>query len=118
MNRENPRLVIVTGGSRGIGAAISRLAGFRGYLVAVNFLRNEEAARGVVDQIVSSGGSAIPLQGDVAEEGDIVRLFEKGRGKYSSSLQRRWLTAARKQRALLLPEPVQQPQIGSAVCYS
>jgi NAD(P)-dependent dehydrogenase (short-subunit alcohol dehydrogenase family) len=77
MNRENPRLVIVTGGSRGIGAAISRLAGFRGYLVAVNFLRNEEAARGVVDQIVSSGGSAVPLQGDVAEEGDIVRLFEK-----------------------------------------
>jgi NAD(P)-dependent dehydrogenase (short-subunit alcohol dehydrogenase family) len=77
MNKGGARLVIVTGGSRGIGAAVARLAAAQGYAVAVNFLQNQTAAQRVVEEIASSGGSAIPIKGDVAREGDIVRLFKE-----------------------------------------
>jgi NAD(P)-dependent dehydrogenase (short-subunit alcohol dehydrogenase family) len=68
--------VIVTGGSRGIGAAVARLAGARGYAVAVNFVHDEVAAQEVVSQIVAAGGRAVAIQGDVAREEDVLRLFE------------------------------------------
>jgi NAD(P)-dependent dehydrogenase (short-subunit alcohol dehydrogenase family) len=68
--------LIVTGASRGIGAAVARLAGERGFPVAVNFTKDEAAAREVVRHIVASGGRALAIQGDVAREEDIVRLFE------------------------------------------
>ena len=77
INRGGARLVIVTGGSRGIGAAVARLAAAQGYAVAVNFLQNQGAAQRVVEEIASSGGSAIPIRGDVAREADIVRLFKE-----------------------------------------
>jgi|SRR5688572_1550521 len=69
-------VMIVTGGARGIGAATARLAGARGYAVCVNYLRNAEAAHRVVDDIRDAGGRAIALQGDVAREADVVRLFD------------------------------------------
>ena len=72
---ENGTLV-VTGGSRGIGAAIAELAGERGFSVAVNFATGDLEASGVVQQIVSAGGRARAIQADVAREEDIVRLFE------------------------------------------
>jgi NAD(P)-dependent dehydrogenase (short-subunit alcohol dehydrogenase family) len=68
--------VIVTGASRGIGAAIAKLAGARGFLVAVNFSTGEIEARGIAEQIVSNGGRAFAIQADVAREEDVVRLFE------------------------------------------
>jgi NAD(P)-dependent dehydrogenase (short-subunit alcohol dehydrogenase family) len=74
---EGCRTLVVTGGSRGIGAAVARLAGSRGYSVAVNFLSNEAAAQGVVEEIRSTGGSAVAIRGDVASEPDIIRLFEE-----------------------------------------
>ena len=74
---ENCRTLVVTGGSRGIGAAVARLAGNRGYSVAVNFLGNEAAAQAVVKEIRSSGGSAVAIRGDVALEADIVHLFQE-----------------------------------------
>jgi len=77
MSSGDARLVIVTGGSRGIGAAVARLAAVRGYAVAVNYLQNQRAALRVVEQIESSGGSAVLIQGDVAQEADIVRLFKE-----------------------------------------
>ena len=77
MADSNPAgVMIVTGGARGIGAATARLAGARGYAVCVNYLRNAEAAHHVVDDIRDAGGRAIALQGDVAREADVVRLFD------------------------------------------
>jgi NAD(P)-dependent dehydrogenase (short-subunit alcohol dehydrogenase family) len=68
--------LIVTGASRGIGAAIAKLAGERGFSVAVNFLNGKAEAAAVVEQIVSAGGCARAMQADVAREEDVVRLFE------------------------------------------
>jgi len=70
--KEHP-VAIVTGGSRGIGAATARI---NGYYVAVNFAANEAAAHGVVEELVAAGAKAVAIQGDVAKEGDILRLFE------------------------------------------
>jgi len=72
----NPKILIVTGGGRGIGAATARLAGSRGYSVCVNYLRNRDAAQDVVQKIQQSGGNAIAVQGDVSLESDVVALFE------------------------------------------
>ena len=67
--------VIVTGASRGIGAAVATLVGAHGYAVAVNYAQNEGAAHEVVRAIVSAGGLAVAIQGDVAREADVLRLF-------------------------------------------
>jgi NAD(P)-dependent dehydrogenase (short-subunit alcohol dehydrogenase family) len=67
--------VIVTGASRGIGAAIARLLGKKGYPVTVNFVKDKNAADAVVREISSNGGRAIAVQGNVGEEADILRLF-------------------------------------------
>jgi NAD(P)-dependent dehydrogenase (short-subunit alcohol dehydrogenase family) len=72
----NTRILLITGGSRGIGAATARLAAERGYRVCVNYRRNQEAAAGVVRQIQARGGQAVAVQADVAIEADVVRLFE------------------------------------------
>lgn len=68
--------VLITGASRGIGAATARLAAARGYAVCVNFLANASAAAAVVDDITNAGGRAVAVQADVAIEADVVRLFE------------------------------------------
>ena len=70
------RVAIITGASRGIGAATAIMAGSRGYAVCVNYLRNAQAAREVVDAIAGTGGKAIAVAADVAVEDDVVRLFE------------------------------------------
>ena len=68
-------VVLIAGGSRGIGAATARLAGARGYDVAVNFKSNAKAAAAVVAAVKASGGNAIAIQGDMAQEDDIERVF-------------------------------------------
>ena len=68
--------LIVTGASRGIGAAIAKLAGERGFSVAVNFAKGANEAEEVVQHIASSGGRARAIQADVGREEEIVRLFE------------------------------------------
>ncbi|MDQ6677059.1 MAG: SDR family oxidoreductase [Acidobacteriota bacterium] len=68
--------MIVTGGSRGIGAAIARLAGAHGYAVVVNYASDTGAAQDVVAEIRGSGGSAIDVKADVSREADVARLFE------------------------------------------
>jgi NAD(P)-dependent dehydrogenase (short-subunit alcohol dehydrogenase family) len=68
-------VAIVTGGSRGIGAATARLLASRGYAVCVNYLSNQTAADAVVASIRASGGTAVAVQADVGVEADVVRLF-------------------------------------------
>ena len=74
MQRSSETL-IVTGGGRGIGAAIARLAADKGFAVAVNYNRDARAAQSVVAEIEARGGRALAVQGDVASEDDVVRLF-------------------------------------------
>ncbi len=74
--KEDLGTLIVTGASRGIGAAISTLAAERGYAVAVNFSASEAEAKIVVAEIRANGGRAIAIQADVSREPDILRLFE------------------------------------------
>lgn len=68
--------LIVTGASRGIGAAIARLAGERGWVVAVNFCTGEAEAEQVVREIAAGGGRALAIHADVGREEDIVRMFQ------------------------------------------
>jgi NAD(P)-dependent dehydrogenase (short-subunit alcohol dehydrogenase family) len=71
-----PDVAIVTGGSRGIGAATSLLLAKAGYLVVVNYVSNAAAAKAVVTQIEQAGGTAAAIKGDVANEMEIVALFK------------------------------------------
>ena len=70
-------VILVTGGSRGIGAATALLAAERGYAVGVNFRRDEEAAQTVVQKIIDQGGQAIALQADIAREADVAAMFRR-----------------------------------------
>jgi NAD(P)-dependent dehydrogenase (short-subunit alcohol dehydrogenase family) len=69
------KILIVTGGSRGIGAATAKLAAARGYAVCVNYRKNREAADAVVSEIQAAGGTALAVGADVAFEPEVVRLF-------------------------------------------
>jgi NAD(P)-dependent dehydrogenase (short-subunit alcohol dehydrogenase family) len=69
-------VLLVTGASRGIGAATARLAAERGYDICVNFHTARSAADEIVSEIRALGRSAIAVQADVAVESDVVRLFE------------------------------------------
>ena len=69
------QIVIVTGGSRGIGAATARLLGRDKASVVVNYRNAKAEADAVVRDIAASGGNAIAIQGDVGSEDDILRLF-------------------------------------------
>jgi NAD(P)-dependent dehydrogenase (short-subunit alcohol dehydrogenase family) len=68
-------VMLVTGGGRGIGAATAKLAAARGYAVAINYLRDEDAAHAVASAIVANGGRAATFQGDVSRESDVEGMF-------------------------------------------
>jgi len=69
------KIVLITGASRGIGAATARLAAAEGYDVAVNYLRDKAAADAVAADVERAGRRAVAVQADVALEGDVERLF-------------------------------------------
>lgn len=71
------QVILVTGGSRGIGAATARQAAARGWSVAVNYTANAAAAEAVVRSIVEAGGRAMAVQADVADEAQVLAMFGK-----------------------------------------
>ncbi|SEB26550.1 SDR family oxidoreductase [Variovorax sp. YR216] len=71
------KVLLVTGGSRGIGAATALLAAKRGYAVAVNYTSNSLAADEVVRAIRADGGTAITVQADVGDEAQVLAMFDK-----------------------------------------
>jgi len=75
-------LMIITGASKGIGAATARIAGEGGWTVCVNYRSDEAGARSIADEITAAGGQAFIVQGDVAREADVLRLFETVEREY------------------------------------
>lgn len=70
------KTLLVTGGSRGIGAATARLAAEAGYRVALSYVSDEQAAKAVAADIGSKGGEALAIRGDVGNEEDVLALFQ------------------------------------------
>lgn len=70
-------VMLVTGASRGIGAAVARLAGQRGWDVAVNYVQSEDKAEAVAEGIRSAGGKAMTVRADVGVESNIIRMFKE-----------------------------------------
>ena len=70
------KVLLITGASRGIGAATALLAAQRGYDVCVNYRQNRDAAERVVRAIETSGARAVAVAADVGVEADVVRLFD------------------------------------------
>lgn len=70
------KVIVITGASRGIGAATAKLAAARGYAVCVNYHTNQQAADAVVDEIKAKGGHAIAVAADVSQEADVIHLFK------------------------------------------
>jgi NAD(P)-dependent dehydrogenase (short-subunit alcohol dehydrogenase family) len=71
------KVLVVTGGSRGIGAAVARQAAAAGYAVAINYVSDTAAADGLLAELKSAGARAIAVQGDVAKVDDVTRLFHE-----------------------------------------
>lgn len=69
------KIVIITGGSRGIGAATARLAAKQGYAICINYLRDREAANNIVEELKQLGSNVISVAGDVSSESDVTNLF-------------------------------------------
>jgi len=78
------RVVLITGGSRGIGRATAELAGLRGWAVGVNYDHDRDAARTTVALVEKAGGQALALPGDVAKEGDVIGMFDQLQAHFGS----------------------------------
>jgi NAD(P)-dependent dehydrogenase (short-subunit alcohol dehydrogenase family) len=71
------KTMIITGASRGIGAATALLAAANGFSVVVNYRNNKAAAEKVVEDIIANGGKAIAVQADIAQEREVIKLFRE-----------------------------------------
>ena len=76
-NKLENKVVVVTGASKGIGAGIAKQMGASGAKVVVNYASSKESADAVVAEIISSGGNAVAIQGDMSKQSDVKRLFEE-----------------------------------------
>lgn len=77
MPASHPNVALITGGSRGIGAATAKLLASQGYKIVVNYAANQQAAEAVVQEVAGNGGQAMAVQGDVGNERDILSLFKQ-----------------------------------------
>src|ERR1700743_2620249 len=84
MNKLENKIAIVTGASKGIGAAIAKHFGAAGAKVVVNYASSKEGADKVVKDITDNGGMAIAVQADVSKEGDVARLFEENNAAFGT----------------------------------
>jgi 3-oxoacyl-[acyl-carrier protein] reductase len=84
MSKLAGKVAIVTGASKGIGAGIARALGAEGAAVVVNYASSRDGADRVVDEILSNGGQAIAVQGDVSNASDVQRLFEETHERFGS----------------------------------
>jgi NAD(P)-dependent dehydrogenase (short-subunit alcohol dehydrogenase family) len=75
-NASQAPVILITGGSRGMGAATARLAAARGYDVALSYVANASAARAVADDVRAQGRRALAVQADSADPAQVTRLFE------------------------------------------
>jgi NAD(P)-dependent dehydrogenase (short-subunit alcohol dehydrogenase family) len=88
------RRILITGGASGIGQATALLAAQRGYAVAINFAHSDRAARDLVSQIEAMGQVAVAIKADIAEEEEVVRMFETmDPGRSSLSHIRRYISS-------------------------
>lgn len=78
------KTILITGGSRGIGAATALLAAKNGYNVVVNYHKNKTAADAIVSQIKNEGGTAIAIQADITKEQDVVNLFKETKSAFGN----------------------------------
>ena len=69
------KVIVITGGSRGIGAATALLAARQGYRICINYLTDDAAAHEVLAQVRALGAKAIAVRADVSDEEEIIRLF-------------------------------------------
>jgi NAD(P)-dependent dehydrogenase (short-subunit alcohol dehydrogenase family) len=76
------KVLLVTGGGRGIGAATCRAAAKAGYAVAVNYVGDKQAAEALVSEIKAAGAKAIAVQGDVSKLADVIRMFDAMEGAF------------------------------------
>jgi NAD(P)-dependent dehydrogenase (short-subunit alcohol dehydrogenase family) len=81
---QSKQVVIVTGGSRGIGAATARLLGAEGAAVVVNYRAAEAQAHAVVRDVRAAGGEAVAVRADVGVEADVVRLFAEAEAAFGA----------------------------------
>jgi NAD(P)-dependent dehydrogenase (short-subunit alcohol dehydrogenase family) len=70
------KIVLITGGSQGIGAATAICAARQGYHVCINYHQNDNSANEIVGKIRADGGDAVAMKADISKEDEVVRLFE------------------------------------------
>ena len=75
-------VLVITGGSRGIGAATAKLGAERGYKVVLSYLERGDAADAVVAAITAAGGEALAVQADTAVEADVTKLFDAAQERF------------------------------------
>ncbi|TLV00374.1 SDR family NAD(P)-dependent oxidoreductase [Dyadobacter luticola] len=84
MNKLENKVAVVTGASKGIGAAIAKRFAAEGARVVVNYASSKEGAERVVTEITNNGGQAIAVQGDISKEADVIRLFEEAKNAFGT----------------------------------